>query len=524
MSRATAEHNEQFSFAVMDCIPDGVVLRAPDGTLLEANEAFCRMTGYEREELRGLKPPFPYWPEDQRAVIRRALDEVMAGRGAQHELVFQRKNGERFPVQVNGAAWVDENGHVNGWVMTLRDLTERQQARLQQEMLRESEERYRLLVDGVKDVATLMLDPEGHVVSWSEAAERMKGYKAVEIVGKPLGTFYTAEDVAAGKPELHLKIAKAEGRVEVEGWRVRKDGTRFWAHVNMSALRGENGELRGFGKVTQDFTDRRRWEEALRQRATELAQLTDQLKKKNAELDQFAYITSHDLKAPLRGIANLSQWIEEDIGDRFTDEARQQMELLRGRVRRMEALIDGILQISRVGRVRANPEQVDVSKLLRDVVDLLAAPEGFVIEIAENMPRLVAEKLRLEQVFMNLIGNAIKHYVARAGSERGRVWVTAADKGEMVEFAVRDNGPGIAPEYHEKIFVIFQTLAARDRVEGTGLGLSLVKKIVEDQGGRVWVESKEGEGATFRFTWPKVGKAREGHVAEIGSEKRKGQG
>jgi PAS domain S-box-containing protein len=520
MSRATAEHNQTFSFAVMNCIPDGVVLRAPDGTLLDANDAFCRMTGYGREELAGLRPPFPYWPEDQLEAIWRAYEELTAGRGEEHELVFRRKSGERFPVVVNGARWADEHGQLNGWVMTLRDVTEKQRARIQQEMLRESEEQYRLLVDGVRDVATLMLDEEGRVVSWSEAAERMKGYKAVEIVGKHVSAFYPPEDVAAGRPEEHLRAAKNEGRVEVEAWRVRKDGSRFWAHVNMSALRDDNGKLRGFGKVTQDFTERRRVEESVRQRAAELAQLTDELKRKNAELDQFAYITSHDLKAPLRGIANLSQWIEEDMGEQFTDEARQQMELLRGRVHRMEALIDGILQISRVGRVRANPERVDVSKLLRDVVDLMAAPEGFVIDIAQDVPAVVAEKLRLEQVFMNVIGNAIKHGGERTGGEAGHVWITAEDRGEMVEFVVRDNGPGIAPEYHEKIFVIFQTLAARDRVEGTGLGLSLVKKIVEDQGGKVWVESAPGAGATFRFTWPKVSRARERHVAE----KRKGVG
>ncbi|OLE97480.1 MAG: hypothetical protein AUG75_07755 [Cyanobacteria bacterium 13_1_20CM_4_61_6] len=176
------------------------------------------------------------------------------------------------------------------------------------------------------------------------------------------------------------------------------------------------------------------------------------------------------------------------------------MELLRGRVHRMEALIDGILEYSRVGRVRGKAELVDLGQLLREVIDLLSPPDGGIVSVSPDMPSLVADRLRLQQVFMNLIGNAVKHHDRPA---EARVEVSWRHAGDFHEFAVTDNGPGIDPKYHEKIFVIFQTLAPRDKVERTGVGLSLVKKIVHSQGGTVTVESIPGRGATFRFTCPK---------------------
>ncbi len=234
--------------------------------------------------------------------------------------------------------------------------------------------------------------------------------------------------------------------------------------------------------------------------------LIRQLERSNTDLDQFAYVASHDLKAPLRGIANLSSWIEEDLAPVMTDDTREQMHLMRGRVQRMEALIDGILQYSRAGRVRTAPEPVDTGALVGDVIELLAPPPGTQIAIAEGMPQVVAERVPLQQVFMNLIGNAVKY--ARRGDGSIEVHVgwgeepTDPDAPRLYRFSVADNGPGIAAQYHERVFGIFQTLQSRDQVEGTGIGLSVVKKIVEGQGGRVWVESAAGEGATFHFTWP----------------------
>lgn len=231
---------------------------------------------------------------------------------------------------------------------------------------------------------------------------------------------------------------------------------------------------------------------------TSLEQAT-RLEQSNRELDQFAYVASHDLKAPLRGIANLTQWIEEDLGDKVSGETREHMALLKGRVHRMEALIDGILLYSRAGRAREATSEVNVDALLGEVIELLAPPAPASITVASPMPVLITERVPLQQVFMNLLGNALKY------GERADIQVTvrATDEGEWMRFAISDNGPGIAPQFQDRIWQIFQTLAPRDKVEGTGIGLSVVRKLVETRGGHAWLDSEPGRGSTFYFTWPK---------------------
>ncbi|WP_428938375.1 sensor histidine kinase [Fontivita pretiosa] len=388
---------------------------------------------------------------------------------------------------------------------------------------------------------TAVLDGQGTILA-ANAAWRRSGLAAV-AAGSGSGATTTGSWPAPGDNLLEFfrrgegGLAPADARSLVAGLEAVLRGTR--GQFSLEYARGNGGQRfasadatatapeprwylllasplrvepasppRGAVVMQLDITDRKladmarlkRARASLRRRAEQLLVLARQLKQRNAELDQFAYITTHDLRAPLRGIANLSRWIEEDLGDRFTPEAHQQMELLRGRVQRMESLIDAILQYSRAGRTRLKSQRVDVRELVSDVVDLLAPPPGFTIEIGSPLPVLETDPVPLQQVFMNLIGNAIKHHNQ---PQQGRVTITCRDAGELYEFAVSDNGPGIDPQYHERIFVIFQTLAPRDKVEGTGVGLALVQKLVERQGGRVSVESELGAGATFRFTWPK---------------------
>ena len=223
------------------------------------------------------------------------------------------------------------------------------------------------------------------------------------------------------------------------------------------------------------------------------------LERSNQELDQFAYVASHDLKAPLRGIAHLSQWIEDDLREVMTDETREHLRLLRGRVGQMESLINGILDYSRAGRLRSQPEPVDVGQLLAECVELLSPPSEATLEVAPGMPTLNTERVPLQQVFLNLLSNALKH----ADRPEVHVRVSAREAGDFWEFSVADDGPGIAPEYHARIWGLFQTLRTRNELESTGIGLSVVKKSVESRGGRAWLESTPGQGATFRFTWPR---------------------
>jgi len=257
----------------------------------------------------------------------------------------------------------------------------------------------------------------------------------------------------------------------------------------------------------------------------------EELQRSNRDLDQFAYVASHDLKAPLRAISTLSGWLEEDLKGKLSAEGQEQIALLRSRVQRMDALIDGVLRYSRVGRMETEGETVDVHGLLEEQIEQLAPPASFEIVIGSGMPQMVTKRLRLSQVFSNLINNAIKYH----DGERGRIEISArlmnhgvanhgappnhatppdhgvqdpmaqdggAQGKEVWEFAVADDGPGIPPEHRERVFMMFQTLQPRDEVESTGLGLSLVKKLVEEEGGEVVVEETPGGGATFRFTWP----------------------
>lgn len=263
----------------------------------------------------------------------------------------------------------------------------------------------------------------------------------------------------------------------------------------------------------RDFAARAEAENAARERETrerearrlveagaaERDRLIDALARSNRDLDQFAYVASHDLKAPLRGLANLSDWIQEDLGEAATSDIREKLDLMRGRVHRLEGLIDGILDYSRAGRVKHDPEEVDVAAVVREASELLGVPEsGISVEVVTPLPCLHTMRVPLQQVFLNLIGNALKH-----GAGGGRIEVGADEQASHWDFFVRDFGPGIEPQYHERIWGVFQTLESRDKVEGTGIGLAVVRKIAESRDGRAWVESRPGEGATFHFTWPK---------------------
>lgn len=225
-----------------------------------------------------------------------------------------------------------------------------------------------------------------------------------------------------------------------------------------------------------------------------------QLERRNQELDQFAYVVSHDLKAPLRGIETASRWIEEDMGQDLPEHIREFLQLMRTRVGRMENLISGILELARVGRTKQAEERVNVRELLQEILDSLAPPEGFRVELPSYLPTLTTNRVQLQQVFSNLISNALKYHHQPT---QGLIRIGCREERGQFMFSVQDNGPGIAPEYHDRIFVIFQTLTERDTLESTGVGLAIVKKIVERRGGTIRVESAEGQGATFLFTWPK---------------------
>lgn len=236
-------------------------------------------------------------------------------------------------------------------------------------------------------------------------------------------------------------------------------------------------------------------EQSSYEQARKLENALEELERSNRELDQFAYAASHDLRAPLRGISNLVSWLEEDHSSSLADEAKDYLRMMRVRVQRLETLIEGLLEFSRIGRVRGSTAETNVEEMVREVIDLLGPPEGIEVEVTSSLPSLRTEHVRLRQVFHNLLGNAFKY-------ARLQVSVGVEKEGEFYRFHVSDDGEGIPQEYQDRIWGIFQRLESREEVQGTGIGLAMVKKIVEDQGGLAWVVSKPAEGATFYFHWP----------------------
>jgi len=659
------------------------------------------------------------------------VEKAKNGGHDEREWTYVRKDGSHFTVNLVVTALKDPDGAVGGFVGVAMDVSARKAAEAASKI---SDAHFRLIAETVGDYALLMLDAAGHVISWNIGAERMKGYTAAEVIGQHFSIFYAPEDIEKGHPDEELRIAAKLGRYAEEGWRVRKNGSRYLADVVIAAIYDEAGKACGFAKVVHDITERKRTEERFelvveaspsamimikgdglitlvnsqteklfgygrhelvgrsiemllperfrghhgalvdgffgapsaramaagrelygvrkdgsevpveiglnpinassgkfvlasiiditarkqteialreteinfrtmveavpqmvwitradgfniyfsqkwmdytgltleeslghgwnkpfhpedRQRAWEawqeatnrtdgsyriecrlrradgayrwflilgvrqlnldgttqkwfgtctditLAKVSEAgLKAANHELEQFAYVASHDLKAPLRAIQKSAKWLEEDLEEHLTDETREHLKVLRGRVKRMDKLLDDLLAYARIGRSTDSryEEGIKGDVLMEDVLALLPL-EGFLVEVSASFANIEVCRMPLQHILMNLIGNGIKHHHQKTG----KIGVTVEDAGDFYSFAVKDDGPGIAAQFHDQVFEMFRTLRPRDQVEGSGMGLAMVRKHIEVAGGRLRLESARGEGSTFRFTWPK---------------------
>ena len=342
---------------------------------------------------------------------------------------------------------------------------------------------------------------DGTIRLWNHGAEEMYGYTKQQAEGRKsheiLRTFFP-------KPLADIDVdLMRNGRWEGELGHATQDGRRIAVESRWVLQNVGNGAADRVFEINNDISERKKAEEA---------SLRDMqaLMRSNKELDEFAYAASHDLKAPLRVIDNASKWLEEDLSPYLTGENRENMNLLRGRVARLERLLEDLLEYSRIGRKtdKRSTETLSGQKLLEDVLELLSPPEGFTVSLSPSLAGVEVRRMPLQQIFMNLIGNAIKHHHRKTGN----IEVSVEDAGAYFRFAVRDDGPGIPAQFHEQIFKMFQTLKPRDQVEGSGMGLAMVHKYVEVSGGTIALESAEGQGSTFRFTWPKQ-QRNEGEIA-----------
>ncbi len=355
-----------------------------------------------------------------------------------------------------------------------------------------SEEQMRLLLDGVKDYAIFMLDPEGYIASWSPAAERLKGWTSDEIIGRHFSIFFPKEDAEAGKPERELRLALQHGRWEDESWRVRKDGSPFWANVVITPLYDATGALRGFAKVTRDLTDRKRAEDELRA-AKESAEAA------NRELETFSYSVSHDLRSPLRGIDGFSKVLLEEYAAKLDDRGKEYLTRVRAAAQRMGMLIDDVLRLSRLTRTEMRREEVDLSALGREVVAESRAvqPDRQVEVTVQDGMTAMGDPVLLRQALANLVDNAFKF---TRTAPRPRIEIGMTDDLGCVAYFVRDNGAGFDMAYSGKLFGAFQRLHSANEFPGSGIGLASVQRIVHRHRGEVWAEGRPGEGATFWFT------------------------
>jgi PAS domain S-box-containing protein len=399
-------------------------------------------------------------------------------------------------------------GRIERWLGTSTDIDDHKRAESEIKSLNEtlarnvhqrtvqlqaSENRFQWLVEGIQDYAILMLDPDGRVASWTAAAKRIKGYTEEEILGQHFSRFYTAEDIAASLPEQHLQTAAAQGHSVEEGWRVRKDGSKFFAYVQITALRDEAGELRGFSNITRDITERKLAEEELvvaRRRAEDA----------NRAKTDFLAVISHEIRTPMNAILGMAEVLSETP---LNPEQQQYVGIFRSAGANLLTLINEVLDLSKVesGHFELEQTEFDLEQLTAQAIDLVmprARKQGIALSAKldpEVKKRFIGDPTRLRQVLINLLGNALKFTAV------GEVTLTVHPSLGKLEFAVSDTGIGIPEEKLQTIFDDFAQASSSTTREygGTGLGLGISRKIVERMGGRLSVMSVVGEGSTFHF-------------------------
>ena len=411
-------------------------------------------------------------------------------------LVLRQLNDSIRALELDGR---DHDGAGEDVLSVARILNEQIALRSRAEkLLREREEGLRLILESAKDYAIYTLDPEGRITSWNAGAARIQGFEAEEVLGKHFSRFYTPEDVALGLPEQLFEEAVHAGRCETQGWRVRKDGTLFWADVTLTALREESGLLKGFVKIARDITDRKQAEETLK-RAKAAAEAANRAK------SMFVAHMSHEIRTPLNAIIGMTSLLHDTP---LSAEQRSGVETIRTSGEALLSIINDILDFSKIeaGKLTLDAEPFDLRRCVEETLDLFAAraaKKG--IELAyvfeDGVPaRVVGDVARVRQVLVNLVGNAVKF------TERGEVVVSVRGQREgdavRCRFAVRDTGIGIPADRRGRLFKAFSQLdpSATRKYGGTGLGLVISKRLVEAMGGTIWVEERAEGGATFCFT------------------------
>ncbi len=491
-----ARSDERFR-VIVDAVKDyAIFMLGPTGHIETWNRGAELIKGYQASEVIGKRIDIFYPPEDR----DRGKPDYLLGLAVRDGRVEDegwrvRKDGTRFWADVVITALRSDSGALLGFSKVTRDLTHR---RAVEEDLRRSEERFRLLIDAVEDYAIFMLDREGRVATWNAAAERINGYPAREIIGRDSKVFRLPEDVADGRCERELEIARRVGRFEEEGWRVRKDGTRFWANVVLTAIHDKTGELIGYAKVTRDLTERRRLddERLQRVRAEEALRVRD----------EFLSIASHELKTPLTSLQIELYAMRERLNEAAADQRlSRKLDRASRNADRLSGLIDTLLDVSRIatGRLTLKPERFDLVDSLRLVIDgMRSTATRAGCELRLECPAGgeaicgTWDRLRLEQVVMNLLSNAFKYGAGQP------VTVSVSALGREAVLKVSDKGPGVAEKDVHRIFDRFERASPMRHYGGLGLGLYVSREIVRAEHGSIAVHNLAEGGACFEVHLP----------------------
>jgi PAS domain S-box-containing protein len=484
---------EQFERLVAGVRDYAIFLLDADGMVLSWNAGAERIKGYRPAEIIG-QHFSRFYPADVRSTGWPEKELATAARDGRFEDEGWRlrKDGSRFWANVVISPLYDDAGKVRGYLKITRDLTDRKQA---EEAVRLSEERLRLLVEGVSDYAIFLLDADGMVLSWNAGAERLKGYRANEIIGRHFSTFYPEEARARRWPQQELELATRDGRFEDEGWRVRKDGSRFWANVVITALRDADGKLQGFAKVTRDLTERRAAEEGLRRAYGNLErrveERTAELIARDRHKDEFLAMLGHELRNPLAPIRNGLEILKlEGVPAAARSEAQA---LIERQVQHLVRLVDDLLDVSRImqGKIELRHERIALATVVERAIETAqptidARGHRLVVSLPPAPVFIHGDLIRLAQVLSNLLVNAAK-YTPQAGE----IALTASTAHDQLRISVKDTGIGMPPELLPKVFEFFvQGSRSLERSQGgLGIGLTLVKRLVEMHGGTVAAHS-----------------------------------
>jgi PAS domain S-box-containing protein len=514
---------------------DMISRHKPDGTVVFVSPASETLLGYSSSDLVGHGAGDFVHPDDIEGVwdiIQAAVEGKQSSYRVEHRM--RRKSGEYIWIETIGRLLYTSDGELAEIQCSVRDITERKRA----ENLLRIQRDIGIALSSVSQITTMLKRLLEHLLQIEEidcggvylVDEETGALDLVAHKGLPRQFIEHATHYEADTPQTHIVMAGTPiYRSYTEILPGAKDKVRQQEGLQVLAVIPvifEGQVIAALNLASHTYNEipgaictaletmatthigevlaRVKVETALQTLNEELEQRvvrrTAELEAANKELREFAYVVSHDLKAPLRGISRLAQWLMADYVDLFNEKGRDMVNLLVGRVKRMDSLIEGILQYSRVGRLVGRDERIDLNTLVKDVIDSLAPPEHIHISIENDLPEIVGNKIRIVQVLQNLLTNAIEFM----NKSDGKIVIGCVDDGSYWRFNITDNGPGIDEKYFTRIFKIFQTLVPRDEHESTGIGLALVKKIVELHGGKIWVESVVGEGSKFFFTLPKT--------------------